>query len=971
MIVNPERVAALTVVVGWALIDFLWQGLLVGLLIAAMLRALRSRSADLRYGLACAGFLVMATCPAATVLRLATSTPPAVAPPSVATTANVPDASIRPSTPPSTITGVPRHELGYEPERTEPADSRWPVWVEARLPMIVALWLAGVGLMAVRLALGLVEVRRLTRGGLLTPDGELRDVIARLTQRSGIRRPVGWFLTLRVEVPTVVGWLRPTVLIPAANAARLTLRQLEALLAHEIAHIRRHDYLVNLIQAAIETILFYHPAVWWVSGRIRAERENACDDAAAALCNGDRLLVARALFAMEERRSAPGLALAASGGSLKDRIRRLVAPTSAGSRPSEAGWAVGALLIAASAILATNWLSGPSRAHDEVAGEEPEQVAVEEGAALPIRGRVLDEEGRPVAGSRVRLYRRDSRWEHRHPVVVETTAGPDGAFRLVAALKTPTMAQSRGLPPYVLVADHPGKAVGWATIPMNAAAFESDLVLTPATERAVHVADADGRPVSGARVTVSILGDPSSSDARFREVLELRPEDGPLAADTDGEGRAAFSQLPKTYAWFVATKPGFAESFAASRKLDVIRLTPGARLSGRVTGPDGKPVSGVKVVLFTGFMWDFEHARTDVDGRYQFEDLRAKGWDMSTWTPGQKADGSYKLWLDDERVATTTRSLVLESNSSQTLDIQAEKPGVIRATVVEKGTNRPLAGVRIWGYDAETGGSSRFIAYTDEQGLATFYSVAANIMLAIAGPPEGYYIDAASRASEEGMVKQIDFAGGEQEITLTMPPLLGKLGAVQGTCRLPDGSPAADATVYATAGRFATSQSKNFIRRRVTDASGRFALDELPSGRTVRFYAETAGGAFAGDAAFETPEAPDPLARVDIPLKRTVAVERVLVDSEGKPLASRKFLIVPSPGGEDSTSFARELPSNAEGRIKVDRIVPGLSYHIREIEPPSADGRADNQPRRVYITKGGRLPWYDEVVVLAPADGGG
>ena len=87
-----------------------------------------------------------------------------------------------------------------------------------------------------------------------------------------------------VEVPTVIGWLRPVVLMPASALSGMGPQQLEAILAHELAHIRRHDYLVNLLQTVVETLLFYHPAVWWLSGRIRVERENCCDDLAVSLC---------------------------------------------------------------------------------------------------------------------------------------------------------------------------------------------------------------------------------------------------------------------------------------------------------------------------------------------------------------------------------------------------------------------------------------------------------------------------------------------------------------------------------------------------------------------------------------------------------------------------------------------------------------------------------------------------------------
>ena len=124
------------------------------------------------------------------------------------------------------------------------------------------------------------------------------------------------------------------MLVPAATLAGLSASQLELVLAHELAHIRRRDYLVNLLQTAVETLLFYHPAVWWVSGRMRVEREHCCDDLAVAAC-GNPVGYARALADLEGLGTrGPVLAMAASGGSLFDRVARLVTPPAALSRTS-------------------------------------------------------------------------------------------------------------------------------------------------------------------------------------------------------------------------------------------------------------------------------------------------------------------------------------------------------------------------------------------------------------------------------------------------------------------------------------------------------------------------------------------------------------------------------------------------------------------------------------------------------------
>jgi beta-lactamase regulating signal transducer with metallopeptidase domain len=233
-------------------------------------------------------------------------------------------------------------------ERAVPAISMIPGGAEVAqtfgvslLPWVFGLWLAGVAALSIYHLGGWRWTRRLSRQG--RPVGEAVARLARgLCRRLGIGRAVALLESSAVSVPMVVGWLRPVVLVPASALTGLSPAQLEAILAHELAHVRRHDYLVNLFQTAVETLLFYHPAVWWVSAQVRRERENCCDDLAVAVC-GDRLSYARALVDLEGLRSAPRLALAASGGSLSDRIRRLVG---APRRSSRRSWAAGVLALA-------------------------------------------------------------------------------------------------------------------------------------------------------------------------------------------------------------------------------------------------------------------------------------------------------------------------------------------------------------------------------------------------------------------------------------------------------------------------------------------------------------------------------------------------------------------------------------------------------------------------------------------------
>ncbi len=199
-------------------------------------------------------------------------------------------------------------------------------FLRRRVGWVVGAWALGVLFLSIRLTGALFYLHRLTRRA----TGPLRDpwigTVGRLAKVAGLRGPVRAIESDEIAVPSVVGWLSPVLLLPVGGLIGLTPREVEGILAHEIAHIRRHDSIVNLLQTIAETVLFYHPAVWWVSHRIRVEREFCCDDLAVAIC-GDREVYARALAGLVGlRRSTPGLAPAADGGSVPARIARILLP---------------------------------------------------------------------------------------------------------------------------------------------------------------------------------------------------------------------------------------------------------------------------------------------------------------------------------------------------------------------------------------------------------------------------------------------------------------------------------------------------------------------------------------------------------------------------------------------------------------------------------------------------------------------
>jgi GWxTD domain-containing protein len=316
----------------WTLLHSLWEGALAAVLLAAAL--LRLRGARARYAAACIALLVLLAGFAVTFATLVSREQ---------------GRSVH-STP-----------IRLGPIELEPGASSW--LNEARsavgyLPWLAPVWMAGVLLFHLRSLAGWLGARRLRRSGVCCPPAPWQQRLESLAARVRIAAPVVLFESALAEVPLVIGFVRPVILMPVGLLAGLPAAQVEALLVHELAHIRRYDYLVNLLQVFVEGLLFYHPAAWWVSAVIRAEREHCCDDLVVAI-QGEPYQYATALAALEFHRGEAGQpVLAATGGSLAKRIRRLLAQPET-PRSALAPVLSAAILVLTGAAMLAAWQTKP------------------------------------------------------------------------------------------------------------------------------------------------------------------------------------------------------------------------------------------------------------------------------------------------------------------------------------------------------------------------------------------------------------------------------------------------------------------------------------------------------------------------------------------------------------------------------------------------------------------------------------
>ena len=336
--ISPELLQAL----GWTLLHFVWQGAALAALFAVA--NAWCRRATTRYALAVITLALMMAAPVVTFTGLMQQKDPAVRYGAQGASTS----AVKP------VQGV---SVAARPSAPVP---EIPVSQSAGILWFVEAWFLGVVLLSLRTAGGMFVIEKMRRSEVKPVGRELYEKCFALQRKMGLERVIRYCESMRLDAPAVLGWFRPVVLLPARALTGLSEEQIEMIIAHELAHIRRLDCFVNLFQIGVETLLFYHPAVWWVSQRIRTEREHCCDDEAVALC-GDAVKYARALTMMEEWRKAPSLMMAANRSPLSQRVVRLLGLDGTAGRFRVAGLAVGVACLAG-AVLAGNAFLGVAQA---------------------------------------------------------------------------------------------------------------------------------------------------------------------------------------------------------------------------------------------------------------------------------------------------------------------------------------------------------------------------------------------------------------------------------------------------------------------------------------------------------------------------------------------------------------------------------------------------------------------------------
>jgi len=562
---------------GWILLHSLWQLTLIGL-IAAVVRAAVPMKSRTRYAFTYAMLLCMAVAPLGTLFfvplpagantvsvveslpQLPQATPPVATIPEVdfqapiaSSSKQIPDRTIdselivtpQPSLLFPVVENVKPIHLKLVAAK-QPAQSfdlkaqliRYSVW-------LTPFWLAGVLILSLRQLGGWVLTRRVLKSAIPITDSKLQNRLGELAITLKLRCVVKFVQSTLADVPMVIGAFRPVLILPVTLLTGLTAAQCDAILAHELAHIRRNDFLLNLLQVMLETLLFYHPAIWWISRRIRLDREFCCDDIAAQF-SGYRLALAEGLAVIEatrlEKNVAP-LAVTALGnkkpGITYRRIKRILNPASIKERGGPMKAVSSLLLLTLILITAVGSFhySVADADSGEEKGKQDKKKVIDESHSngIPaIRCRVYDKQGKPVAGAVIQSYTR----RHRVDLV---TGGKQKSTRCPI---TKSNAQGKfGLPKrkeaYRILVTHQS---GVASMSYGDLVQSKGRVNLQPWGRVEGLYTVDGKPQANQKLTLSMTTKPwnfSRHASRGRGWVNLD-----YSATTDRDGKFSFEGVP-------------------------------------------------------------------------------------------------------------------------------------------------------------------------------------------------------------------------------------------------------------------------------------------------------------------------------------------------------------------------------------------------------------------------------------------
>ena len=862
---------------GWTLVHSIWEIVVVAAVLGVLLVFGRPVNSRTRYGLSLAALFACFVGPVITYFALLPSNDVVIT--SYAVASNVGVLPIQAAS--STIYISP-------PTPTESFAGR----IDPFLPYLVVFWLVGLTLMCLRLVAGLVSIERLKRHAIVVTEDRWQETVSRLGVRFGVVPPIKLLISSSVDSPATVGFLKSIVILPASALTSLAPEFIEALIAHEIAHIRRYDYLVNIVQSFIETALFYHPALWWISHVVRTERENCCDDMAIQVI-GDRACYARALVGMEELRFMPQLVMAANRQSLPHRIRRILMKPQQRIVPTPL-WAT---LTLASCLLVSLGFSQAFHLPNKKMKSEH---------LVPIHGRVLTKSGKPASG--VTVYSEIHSFESGSQRQERTISDSKGNFTLAISPK--------GY--YNVVAFQKGHGYGQQIYNSGANPI---LQFGPVQPMKVRVLDAKGEPVAHTKVGVSSIANGAEGTQIPRELFEA------TSKATDPNGFVTLDDLPVgKYIALNLNDDHLVEKPVRrvwkvgnpNTKCDLV-VERACEIHGSVS-LNGNPIGGASIWA-TGSNGSIgESASTDDHGQFELKQLPQADMTLMCTLHGD---------LQDEYVVVPQKLTLKQDRPTNVSMVATQGATVIGKPVSELG--KPV--------------SDAFVSFQLIGGGGVFgpRQRARDGSFKLRIPPGKYKVSTSNKWDFK--VQELVLKEGEtKELSFKAPS--GK-GVIETVCKVidADGKPIPGCDVQY---RWRDSKRHGFTSNVFADRNG-VARVHLPvdQSQTLLFEANVGNQ-------FSEPSVAPVNGQAILKLHRVAlsSVEGVVTDLQGKPISDARVSIVFLGAGRfigDMETIGKwEIKSDLHGRYRFKGIYPSTQVFIVS----QAQGLSSGQSKIVRTVAG-------------------
>ncbi|WP_309387006.1 M56 family metallopeptidase [Cerasicoccus frondis] len=916
--------------VGWALLHFVWQGALIGLLAGLLYRLPIARHASTSYAISVGALVLCAVAPVATffVVEPVGVTRAEAAPLAAIENIEAPAIAFAEAraVPAATDIGIPKASALIVENPTEPGwRETWAQLAAPYVPWLVVGWFPIAVLLSLRLTIGWRLTRLWVRKGKpisLPVDFET------LKLRMGVTVAVRVLESAYAKAPMVVGALKPVILIPIGFLTMLTPEQVEAILLHELAHVRRRDYIVNFIQSYVASVLFYHPVVWWLNSKAVATRELCCD-AMSAEEFADNAQYAQALASLEFwRQNPPSLATAATDGSLLQRIRALAGQSTLEGPNVRAIASLAAVFSLSLGISLAVYSSELSAETD---------VFVRHRQAPPS-GTVVDASGNPVEGAQVWLYHLKYFHGLENGVVDSVQTDAEGRFEFSDELLFNAWQSDPERERYYVVAEAEGLAIDLRAIEPTTATQDIQLELTAPELRTVLVQDKDGQPVAGADVWVHSIS--TNGHGAF-----FQPAFGVMRAETDAAGKVEFQQLPKGSVVFAAEKAGLSPNWSGcgsgKDNPSTVCLRPGASVSGVVRMPDGQPAAGILVYATPNWpLLDYTFARTDAQGRYELTGLYGKG---DAWNDGG-GTGSFTMGVDDPVLDAPSQEVQLDSG--QTINginfvVQSGTP--VQGVILDPVSLEPLAGITI--HVQHAGGKLNLLS--EDDGAFHFRAPSGEVYISVWSPTKReYYVDGANNDARPHFFR-FELHQASRDIKIYAPSEVKPMVVAQGRVLLPDGAPAANAEVIFRLNQLRGQIVSDTMRTSTLSASktndaGEYFCKEYPL--ELALQAVVRKGSFAkviDMPAIQVDGAALPDIQLEPALKRTIKI----VDIAGQPLKGVEIDYGPQVSNGSLTSavsvppvsrsLQHRLKTDEQGMLELRPCIPGypMDFWLADAAP--------------------------------------